>query len=92
MQTLSSNEVEPPVEFHRDCRLIGVVGELQNEAIDCIECFGEAKGKWTADAGIKLRLWREGLGPGTLEIWTGNWRNPVLSEIITPKVGKNVID
>jgi hypothetical protein len=47
-------------------------------------CFAEAKGKWTADAGIKLNLWRDGFGPGRLEIWQGTHKRPRLVEIVVP--------
>jgi hypothetical protein len=45
----------------------------------------EAKGFNTADFKIKLKMWREGAGPGPLELWKGNARAPKLVEIIIPK-------
>jgi len=47
--------------------------------------YCEAKGKWTEAAGLKLRLWRDGFGPGPLEIWQGNWSRPVLVEVVVPR-------
>lgn len=46
--------------------------------------FTEAKGAWTADANLKLNLWRE-QGPGKLEIWQGDHRSPRLTEVVTPE-------
>jgi hypothetical protein len=45
----------------------------------------EAKGFNTADFKIKLKMWREGAGPGPLELWKGSARAPKLVEIIIPK-------
>ncbi len=50
-----------------------------------LTAYCEAKGKWTEAAGLKLRLWRDGFGPGPLEIWQGNYRRPILVEVVTPK-------
>jgi hypothetical protein len=47
--------------------------------------WAEAKGQWTADASIKLRMWKNGRGPGKLEIWRGDYRRPQLVEVIEPK-------
>ena len=44
-----------------------------------IESKGYEDQKWP----IKKRLWKH-YGPGRLEIWTGNYRNPKLDEIIVP--------
>lgn len=47
--------------------------------------WAEAKGKWERDAALKLRMWENGAGPGPLEIWQGDYRNPVLVRIVKPK-------
>lgn len=46
--------------------------------------YAEAKGKWTADAGIKLKMYRH-VGPAPLEIWQQGRGGPVLVETIVPK-------
>jgi hypothetical protein len=46
------------------------------------EAKGYADPKWP----IKKKLWRF-YGPGPLELWTGNYRNPQLEETIIPKRG-----
>lgn len=45
--------------------------------------FAEAKGVWTADARLKLNLWRD-LGPAPLEIWRGSAQRPTLEETVYP--------
>ena len=45
----------------------------------------EAKGKWTADAGNKLKMWRNGAGPGPLEIYMSKNGTPTLVEVVVPK-------
>lgn len=47
--------------------------------------WAEAKGKWTEDARIKLNLWRDGLGPGKLELWEGKYQRPILKDVVIPK-------
>lgn len=47
--------------------------------------FVEAKGKWDALARDKKNRWKNGAGAGRLEIWQGNWRRPVCTEVIYPK-------
>ncbi len=47
--------------------------------------WAEAKGVWTKDGRQKYQMWKDGLGPGRLEIWQGNYRNPILSEVVIPK-------
>ena len=44
----------------------------------------EAKGVETERYRICLKLWRGGFGPGDLEVWKGNWRRPMLVEIVKP--------
>ena len=44
----------------------------------------EAKGVETERYRICLKLWRGGFGPGVLEIWKGDWRRPVLVDIVKP--------
>ncbi len=46
--------------------------------------FCEAKGFQTPEWRIKRRLWTV-YGPGPLEIWTGHWRRPALTETIVPR-------
>lgn len=48
----------------------------------------EAKGVETRLYRKQLRLWREGAGPGKLEIWKGDWRRPELVEVVIPKQGE----
>lgn len=48
-------------------------------------CYAEAKGRWTADAALKLRMWRNGAIQAPLEIWQGNYRKPELVEIVKPR-------
>lgn len=45
----------------------------------------EAKGAWTEAALLKLRMWRNGAGPGPLEVWKGNYRKPELVETVYPR-------
>ena len=47
----------------------------------------EAKGFQSPTWPIKKRLYKW-YGEYKLEIWTGTWRNPVLTEVITPKGSK----
>lgn len=51
---------------------------------DWVLCFAEAKGKETTDYRRKLKMWRDGLGPSSLEIWKGAWKRPFLMEIVLP--------
>lgn len=44
--------------------------------------YCEAKGVETSLYRKQLRLWREGAGPGELEIWKGNYRRPTLTEVV----------
>lgn len=44
----------------------------------------EAKGVETRLYRKQLRLWREGAGPGVLEIYKGSYLNPTLVQIIKP--------
>ena len=48
----------------------------------------EAKGKWDAGALIKKRMWKNGAGPGRLEVWKGNYSRGGIkifcSEVIYP--------
>lgn len=46
-------------------------------------CFAEAKGVWTQDFIIKLKLFKK-LGIGQIEIWGGNWRSPKILEKWVP--------
>jgi hypothetical protein len=49
--------------------------------------FVEAKGFATAVWAIKKRLWKH-YGPGRLEIYTGSYKYPKLTEIIIPRMEK----
>lgn len=51
--------------------------------------FCESKGSWTADAGLKLTLWRE-RAPGNLEVWQGDYRSPRLVEVVIPEVKESI--
>lgn len=51
--------------------------------------WAEAKGIETRLYRKQLRLWREGAGPGRIEIWKGNYRRPRLVEIVEPKKEKD---
>ena len=44
----------------------------------------EAKGKRDARFRKNLKLWRDGAGPGRLEIWEGHWSRPICIEVIYP--------
>lgn len=46
----------------------------------------EAKGVWGKNGRVCVNLWRDGYGPGPLELWKGDFRSPVLVETIIPKV------
>jgi hypothetical protein len=50
-------------------------------------CWAEAKGKWTADALLKLRMWKNGAGPGKLEIWNASRQGPQLTQVVIPRRG-----
>lgn len=45
----------------------------------------ESKGVNTPRYLICLKLWAGGHGPGVLEIYKGNWRDPRLVRVVTPK-------
>lgn len=47
-------------------------------------CFAEAKGKWTQDAILKLKLYKEQRA-FRLEIWQGSYKRPTLVETVLPK-------
>lgn len=47
--------------------------------------FCEAKGIEDATYKHKVKMWRNGAGPGKLEIWKGDYRRPVLVEVISPR-------
>ncbi len=53
-----------------------------------IKTWCEAKGLESHLYRKQLRLWREGAGPGPLEIWKGNYRMPVRAELVIPKKGE----
>ena len=46
--------------------------------------WAEAKGLETPDYALKLKLWRNGCGPGRLEIWKGTHVRPRLVEVVKP--------
>lgn len=50
--------------------------------------FCEAKGFPTDVWKLKLRLWKNGYGPGPLRIFKGSHRRPVQTEIVVPKALK----
>ena len=52
---------------------------------DWVLSFSEAKGAEDRGYKLKLRMWKAGCGPGTLEIWKGSHLRPVLMEVISPK-------
>jgi hypothetical protein len=49
-----------------------------------IEVWAEYKGFETPEWRIKRRLW-QWYGPGPLEVWKGNYKRPMLSEVIIQK-------
>lgn len=53
------------------------------------QVWAEAKGIETKTYRKQLRLWREGAGPGKLEIWKGDWHRPKIVEIVDPKKGRD---
>jgi hypothetical protein len=50
--------------------------------------WAEAKGAEDATYKHKIKMWRNGAGPGPIEIWKGTWQRPRLVEIVTPKALK----
>ena len=50
-----------------------------------LRVFFEAKGIETDDYKLKLKLWRNGLGKGPLEIWKGTHTRLRLAEIVVPR-------
>lgn len=47
--------------------------------------WAEAKGVETADYKQRKKLWKQGAGPGPLEVWKGNAARPRIVEIVIPK-------
>lgn len=47
--------------------------------------WAEAKGVETADYKQRRDLWKQGAGPGPLEIWKGSHARPRIAEIILPE-------
>lgn len=54
---------------------------------DWHERWAEAKGKEDRDFKLKFRMWKEGCGPGPLEMWRGEWRRPYLERVYWPAGG-----
>lgn len=54
---------------------------------DGVRVWCEAKGVESDLYHRQLRLWRDGAGPGPLEIWKGSWQRPILVELVIPKKG-----
>ena len=46
--------------------------------------FAEAKGVEDRGFKLKLRMWKEGCGPGPLELWRGSYQRPYLDRIYFP--------
>jgi hypothetical protein len=65
---------------------IGYVPDFKCTSPDGSFFWVEAKGFPNDVWPLKKKLWKF-YGPGLLEIWTGSWANPKLTEIITPKGG-----
>lgn len=66
---------------------IGYVPDFKCRYVETGEVFWvEAKG-YANDRWPTIKKLYKFYGPGCLEIWTGNHRNPVLSETIIPKKG-----
>jgi hypothetical protein len=55
-----------------------------------VRTWCEAKGMESALYRKQLRLWREGAGPGPLEIWKGSYRRPTQTDLVTPGKGKKL--
>lgn len=71
---------------------IGYVADFYCEDLPSgIPFWIEAKGFITERWGIVKKLYKF-YGPGKLEIWGGNYRNPQLIETITPKVTEGEYD
>lgn len=47
--------------------------------------WAEAKGRWDRGASMRLRIWKNGAGPGKLEIWEGAHAKPTMTKVVVPK-------
>lgn len=47
--------------------------------------YAEAKGAETRDYKLKVRMWKEGRGPGPLTIWKGTAQKPMIFKIVIPE-------
>jgi hypothetical protein len=56
------------------------VQDMDTGEIFWIEAKGDARGRWPSTK----KGWRH-CGPGKLEVWMGDYRNPFLKEILFPK-------
>lgn len=56
------------------------VQDIASGEVFWIEAKGFADQKWP----LKKKLWKF-YGPGNLEIWKGDYRRPVLDEVVTPR-------
>lgn len=48
--------------------------------------WAEAKGIEDRGYKLKLKMWRNGAGPGRIEIWKGTWQRPHLVEVVVPSL------
>lgn len=79
-------KVKPNVHL-TDARILMIPDFCATEKHTGILCFYEAKGAETPVWRIKLKLWKiYGFGP--LYIFKGNYRKPVLAEVVIPKSRK----
>lgn len=82
------NSIKTQVHIHlTDARILYIADFAALDIASGKEFYIEAKGMETDSWRIKLRLWRF-YGPGRLEIWRGDWKNPKLSEVVIPGLYK----